>query len=97
MIVGLLKVTIYMNGISSLKEKRSIVKSLVERLRSRFNVSASEIDRQDTRTAGVIGIAVVSNETDHINQSLNTIINFIQNDGRFYITNITREIFPHSE
>jgi uncharacterized protein len=97
MFVGLLTVYIYMGGIGSLKEKRSIVKSLVERLKSRFNVSAAEIDKQDIKTAGVIGIAIVSGDSNFLEQSIDTVINFIHNDGRFYVTDIKREIFSQND
>jgi uncharacterized protein YlxP (DUF503 family) len=97
MFVGLLTVTIYMGGIDSLKAKRSIVKSLVERLKSRFNVSAAEVDKQDIRTAGVIGIAIVSGDSNFLEQCLDTVINFIHNDGRFYVTDIKREIFSQND
>ena len=45
--------------VHSLKEKRMIVKSLVAKLRNRYNVSAAEIDEQDTHQIIVIGVAVI--------------------------------------
>jgi uncharacterized protein YlxP (DUF503 family) len=97
MIVGLLTIHIYMRGIGSLKEKRSIVKSLVERLKSRFNASVSEVDQQDSKSVAVIGVATVANDSIFVNQSLDSIANFAGNDGRFYITKMEREIFAHHE
>ncbi|MHC4962307.1 MAG: DUF503 domain-containing protein, partial [Planctomycetota bacterium] len=49
MLVGLLTVHIHLHGIDSLKGKRKIVKSLIERLRSRFNASVSEVAAQDNK------------------------------------------------
>jgi uncharacterized protein len=97
MFVGVLTVTIYMGGVHSLKEKRSVVKSLVERLKSRFNVSAAEVDRQDVHTTGVIGIAIVSGDSNFLEQCIDTVVNFIHNDGRFYVTDIKREIFSQND
>jgi uncharacterized protein YlxP (DUF503 family) len=97
MFVGLLTVYIYMSGVHSLKEKRSVVKSLVERLKSRFNVSAAEVDKQDIRTAAVIGVALVSGDSNFLEQCIDTVVNFIHNDGRFYVTDIRREIFSHND
>ena len=48
MIIACMTFTLRAPWVHSLKEKRMIVKSLVSRLHNRFNVSASEIDRQDT-------------------------------------------------
>jgi len=93
MLVGTMTAQIYMQGIGSLKAKRSIVKSLIGRLQSRFNISVSEVDRQDSHTTAVIGIAVVSNESRFIDQQLDTVLNFMRNDTRFYLGQVEREIF----
>ena len=93
MIVGVLTAHLHMQGIGSLKEKRSIVKSVIGRLRSRFNVSIAEVDRHDNKTYAVIGMAAVSNETNFINQQFDKIIEFMQRDGRFYLGEIERETF----
>jgi len=82
-----------MQGITSLKGKRSIVKSVIGRLKSRFNISISEVDHQDNKTSAVIGISIVSNETHFIDQQFDAIINFMRNDGRFYLGQIERETF----
>jgi uncharacterized protein YlxP (DUF503 family) len=93
MIVGVMTAQLYLHGITSLKEKRRIVKSVIERLKSRFNVSASEVDHNDVRTSAVIAIAVVSNDTRFVNQQLDKIIDFIRSDGRFTLGPVERETF----
>ncbi len=93
MIVGVLTAHLSMQGITSLKGKRSIVKSVIGRLKSRFNISISEVDHQDSKTSAVIGISIVSNETHFIDQQFDAIINFMRNDGRFYLGQIEREKF----
>jgi uncharacterized protein len=93
MLVGTMTAQIYMHGIASLKEKRGIVKSLIGRLQSRFNISVSEVDQQDSRGSAVIGIAVVSNDSRFIDKQLDTVLNFMRNDGRFYLGQVEREIF----
>ena len=93
MIVGVLKAHLHLHGVMSLKEKRSIVKSVIGRLKSRFNASVSEVDRHDSKLYAVIGIAIVSNETRFINQQFDAMITFMQNDGRFYLGQVERETF----
>jgi len=93
MIVGVLTAHLSMQGITSLKGKRSIVKSVIGRLKSRFNISIAEVDHQDSKTSAVIGISIVSNDTHFIGQQFDTIINFMRNDGRFYLGQIQRETF----
>lgn len=93
MIVGVLTAQVHMHGIASLKEKRSIIKSVIGRLKSRFNISIAEVDQQDNKTSAVIGMSIVSNETRFINQQFDKIIEFMRNDGRFYLGSIERETF----
>ncbi len=96
MIVGLLTIHIHLHGIDSLKGKRGIVKSLIERLRNRFNASVSEIAAQDSKQLAVVGISVISNNGSHLDEQLDKIINFIVNDGRFYVGQVHRETFTSS-
>lgn len=93
MIVGVMTAQLYLHGVTSLKQKRSIVKSLIERLKSRFNVSVSEVDHQDIYTSALIGIALVTNETRFVNQQFDKIIDFMRRDGRFTLGTIERETF----
>ena len=93
MIIGVITTQLHLNGIASLKEKRSIVKSVIGRLKSRFNISIAEVDHQDNKTCAVIAISMVSNDSRFINQQFDTIINFMQRDGRFYLGKIERETF----
>ena len=93
MIVGVMTAQLSMQGITSLKGKRSIVKSVIGRLKSRFNASISEVDHQDSKASAIIGIAIVSNETRFIDQQFDAIITFMRNDGRFYLGQIERETF----
>jgi uncharacterized protein YlxP (DUF503 family) len=93
MIVGVLIAQLHLHGINSLKEKRSIVKSLLGRLKSRFNISISEVDHQDEKTSAVVGISLVSNDTRFINQQFDSIIDFMHGDGRFYLGKVERETF----
>ena len=84
---------LHMQGLTSLKAKRSIVKSVIGRLKSRFNISIAEVDHNDNKKSAVLGMAIVSNETRFINQQFDKIIDFLQKDGRFYLGQIERETF----
>ena len=54
--------TLHLPGVRSLKEKRAVVRSLVERLRGRLNLSAAEVGAQDQPQRALIGFAVVSGD-----------------------------------
>lgn len=92
MIVGLCTVELYIAQAHSLKEKRSVIKSLIERIKHKFNVSIAEIDQQDNWQHAVIGLATVSNQTVHVNQTLNNVARFIENNEFSEVVKITIEI-----
>lgn len=97
MLAGLLTIHLHLEGVDSLKGKRSIVKSLVERLRSRFNASVAEIAAQDSTKLAIVGVAVISNDGSHLDEQLDKIVNFTLNDGRFYVGQIHRETFTSNQ
>ncbi|HUV67302.1 MAG TPA: DUF503 domain-containing protein [Sedimentisphaerales bacterium] len=93
MIVGVMTAQLSLQGITSLKGKRSIVKSLIGRLKSRFNISIAEVDHQDSKSIAVLGVAIVSNDSRFIDQQFDAIVSFMRNDGRFYLGQVERETF----
>ena len=93
MIVGTMTARLYLQGIGSLKEKRHIIKSLIGRLQSRYNVSISEVDHNDNKTSAVIGVSIVGNDSGFIATQMDAVVSFMRNDGRFYLGEIERETF----
>ena len=93
MITGVMTANLSLIGITSLKGKRSIVKSLIGRLRSRFNISISEVDHQDNKNIAVIGISIVSNDSAFIDRQFDSILDFMRKDGRFFLGQVERETF----
>jgi hypothetical protein len=76
--VAVLTVELRLPGCASLKEKRSRIKPLLAGLHRQFNVSASEIEHQDSHTHCVIACAVVSNDGPHGQQVLDGIPAWIE-------------------
>jgi uncharacterized protein YlxP (DUF503 family) len=70
MIVGTATVELHIPGNGSLKGKRRVVKSLLARLHREFNVSAAEVDANDAWQRAVIGLACVSNSSEHVHKVL---------------------------
>ncbi len=79
MIIGSCKIKLRLYSPESLKEKRMIIKSLIERLKHRFNISIAEVSDNDLWQISTIGIAIVGNESVYVDEVINKIINFIDN------------------
>jgi len=85
LVVGVLNITLHIGGVSSLKEKRRIIKSILERIHSKYRVAAAETGRQDEWNYSDMGFSCVSNEASHAESVLSSVIRFIDNDARVEI------------
>lgn len=80
--IGVLKIHLYIPGCSSLKEKRSKIKPLQERLKREFNVSVAEIDLQDIHQSAIIALAMVNTSDPVIEASFELIERWISDHFR---------------
>ena len=71
--VGVLILELSIEDSHSLKDKRHYVKSLKDRLRSKFNVAVAEIDHQELWQRGTIAIVTVSGDRAHAEQVLQNV------------------------
>lgn len=77
-IIGLLTLELYLPGVTSLKEKRGIIKSMLQRLHNTFNVAAAEIDYLDKWQAAGVAVTCVSNESAHAYKVLRNVVDFVE-------------------
>ncbi len=73
MTVGTLRVRLLVREARTLKDKRQVVRSILDRLRGQFNVSAAEVDALDDHRQVVLGVAAVGPEPGPVRQALQTI------------------------
>ena len=76
----------------SLKEKRRVVKSIIGRVKSKFNVSIAEVGNQDLWQSAQIGFCIAGNEKRFINSSLDKVIYFIEESNSAEIKHAEMEI-----
>ena len=74
MVIQSLELHLRLAGCHSLKEKRSVIKPLVERARRSFGVSICEVGDLGIWNASTVGVAVVSNDALHANQVLESVV-----------------------
>lgn len=78
MVVGTVKVQFLLTDNRSLKGKRKVVRSMIDKVKSRFNVSIAEIGSNDKWQKIELGITAVGNDRRHIDGSLNHVISFLE-------------------
>jgi len=77
-VIGTLEVYLYIPEAHSLKEKRAVVKKIVERLKNRFNVSVAEVGEQDRWQSSVIGVVTIANSRSVVDARLERVVKFIE-------------------
>jgi uncharacterized protein YlxP (DUF503 family) len=78
MLVGLCRFDLRIPGVSSLKEKRHVVKTLTASLRQKFNVAVAEVDHQDLWQRTTIAVSSVSGEAYHIKRVMHEVERHIE-------------------
>jgi uncharacterized protein YlxP (DUF503 family) len=76
--VGLCTIELRLPGNSSLKGKRSVVKSITTRVSREFNVSIAEVDAQDVWQQAVLGVSCVSPSAEYAHRQLECVVEWIE-------------------
>jgi uncharacterized protein len=92
MVVGTLKIEFRIKDNHSLKGKRKVVRSMVDRLKHRFNASVAEVGSNDNWQRIELGISTVGNDRRHIESSLGNIVSFVESLYLAEIVNTESEI-----
>ena len=89
------KLTFCIEHATSLKDKRQVSRSLIDKARHKFNASVAEVDTQDLHQTLTIGIAVVSGDIAVAQHSLDEFIRFMEDTAEFLGAELTNiEIMP---
>ncbi|MBI3320645.1 MAG: DUF503 domain-containing protein, partial [Candidatus Omnitrophica bacterium] len=78
MVVGVLQVDMHIPDSHSLKEKRSVVKSLKDQLRGRFNVAVAELDANDTWQRATLGCSALGNDRAYVERLLDEVTEWLR-------------------
>ncbi len=93
MVVGVIAWELEIVGAQSLKEKRSVVKSLKDRLHDRFNVSVAETAHQDVWQRAELTACLVAGERRHADSVLESLDRFVAGEPRARIIDSYRTFY----
>lgn len=92
MVVASLTWELNLPGCASLKEKRSVLRSLRDRLRSKFNVSVAETGLQDVHARAELTVALVASDGRLAESVLEKVDRFVEHHGGAIIAGVRREL-----
>lgn len=99
MFVGVLRLTLHLPEPGSLKSKRHLVRSALDRVKAKFNVSIAEVAENDLWQKSVVGVAAVGNDHGFVNEVLDKVADFVgsMHGGQLLITARDIEIVPYGD
>jgi uncharacterized protein YlxP (DUF503 family) len=97
MVVGAMQITLHLPGSGGLKPKRKVVRSILDRVRARFNAAAAEVGSQDLWQRLELGFAVCGNQGAHVRNQLDTIGRFVEGLALAEVTDVRLEVMNLKE
>jgi uncharacterized protein len=76
--VGIVRIELHIPASRSLKDKRSVIQGLKERIRHRVRAAVAEVDHQDLWQRAALGVAVVSASAHHVDEQLQSVRSLVQ-------------------
>ena len=89
--VGILRVEVVVPASQSLKDKRSVIKSLREQLRGRFNIAVAEVEANDTWQRGALGMRTVGEDRQEVQGLLRQVAEWIRHTRLVDLVNIDED------
>lgn len=93
MVVGVQSFSLSIPGATSRKARRSVVKSLKDRLRARFNVAVAETGLQEVVNRCELTVATVGDGRSQVDSTLDRIDSFVASEPRVVVGPVRRELF----
>ncbi len=91
--IGVCKIKLYIPESQSLKEKRRVLKSLIARIKNKFNVAVAEVEALDVHQSAVLGIVSVANAAKFVNQILSQCVKFIEVNSSVVLVDYETDFF----
>jgi len=92
LIIGLLTLELFFSQAESLKDKRRLLKSIIDQIKARFNVSVAEVGEQDKWQISMLAVVTVSNDSAYVNGILSSVEGFVERMGKAEILSVKTEL-----
>lgn len=93
MVVGLLRVELHVPMALSLKDKRSVVKSLKDQIRGRFNVAIAELDANEKWQRASLGVATLGDDRRYVDGCLQQVVEWVRGNRFVELIRVEQELW----
>lgn len=88
----IMSISLRAEWVHSLKEKRMVVKSIIQKLKNKFNISVNEVSDQDIHQSVVVGISAICSSSAQADSTIENILDFIEANTDAELVGIQKEI-----
>lgn len=92
MIIGIVRASISIPDAQSLKDKRSVLRSLKDRIINKMNVSVAEVGKQDVWKYSELAFVTVAANSSVVQSRVSEISSFLQSNPRYVLLNLETEM-----
>lgn len=97
MVVGALKIVLHVGYSGGLKPKRKVARSILDKVRAKFNTAAAEVGSNDLWQRLEIGFAVCGNEISQVEEQMRNIARFVESMALAEVVDVRLEVFNLKE
>jgi uncharacterized protein YlxP (DUF503 family) len=99
MFVGVLRLALYLPEPGSLKSKRHLLRSAIDRVKAKFNVAITEVGDNDLWQRSTVGVSAVGNDHAFVNETLDKVADFVasMHGGQLQIVDRSIEIASYGD
>lgn len=95
MYVGAARISLHIPASQSLKERRRVLRSLMERTRNRFGAAVAEVGGQDTWQTAEVGVGIVGSSMTHAQEVLDEVVRFVEEfTPEALVTHVDADVIP---
>ena len=91
MVIGLLQLEVHLPRSQSLKDKRSVLKSLRDQLRGRFNVAVAELEANEMWQRATIGVSTLGDDRAYVEGLLRQVVEWMRSTRLVELSRIEEE------
>jgi len=91
MVVGVVRVELYLPAAASLKDKRSVLKSLKDRLHGRFNIAVAELDPSEKWQRASLGLSTVGDDREYVEGCLRLAVGWMEDTRLVEVIRVEQE------
>jgi len=96
-IVAVVRLSIYIQHSHSLKEKRAVIRKLVDRIQARFKLHVAEVGGQDTWQRAQLGFAVVGSDGQVVESIADEVVRSVESSVDGQVVSVDREVLRYGE